>query len=57
MRAILAATMGAVATVLALIFSVALLVLSMVSPLFGPRHSQVLYWEPLGNGNEASPNT
>ena len=29
--------MGAVATVLALIFSVALLVLSMVSTLFGPR--------------------
>jgi len=57
MRAILAATMGAVATVLALIFSVALLVLSMVSTLFGPRHSQALYWEPLGNGNEAWPNT
>ncbi len=36
-RAILAATMGAVATVLALIFSVALLELSMVSTLFGPR--------------------
>jgi uncharacterized membrane protein len=36
-RAILSATMGAVATVLALIFSVALLVLSMVSTLFGPR--------------------
>jgi uncharacterized membrane protein len=36
-RAILAAMMGAVATVLALIFSVALLVLSMVSTLFGPR--------------------
>src|SRR5450432_1349745 len=36
-RAILAATMGAVATVLALIFSVALLVLSMVATLFGPR--------------------
>ena len=33
----LAAMMGAVATVLALIFSVALLVLSMVSTLFGPR--------------------
>ena len=29
--------MGAVATVLALIFSVALLVLSMVATLFGPR--------------------
>jgi hypothetical protein len=58
MRAILAATMGAVATVLALIFSVALLVLSMVSALFGPRHSQVLvYWEPLGKGNEACPKT
>ncbi len=36
-RAILAAMMGAVATVLALIFSVALLVLSRVSTLFGPR--------------------
>src|ERR1700678_482935 len=36
-RAILSAMMGGVATVLALIFSVALLVLSMVSPLFGPR--------------------
>ncbi len=36
-RAILSATMGAVATVLALIFSVALLVLSMVATLFGPR--------------------
>ena len=36
-RAILSAMMGAVATVLALIFSVALLVLSMVSTLFGPR--------------------
>jgi hypothetical protein len=36
-RAILAAMMGAMATVLALIFSVALLVLSMVSTLFGPR--------------------
>jgi uncharacterized membrane protein len=36
-RAILSATMGAVATVLALIFSVTLLVLSMVSTLFGPR--------------------
>jgi len=36
-RAILAAMMGAIATVLALIFSVALLVLSMVSTLFGPR--------------------
>jgi hypothetical protein len=36
-RAILGATMGAVATVLALIFSVALLVLSMVATLFGPR--------------------
>jgi uncharacterized membrane protein len=36
-RAILAAMMGAVATVLALILSVALLVLSMVSTLFGPR--------------------
>ena len=40
-RAILSAMMGAVATVLALIFSVALLVLSMVSTLFGPR---LLYW-------------
>src|SRR6202167_3111842 len=36
-RAILSAMMGAVATVLALIFSVALLVLSMISTLFGPR--------------------
>jgi uncharacterized membrane protein len=36
-RAILSATMGAIATVLALIFSVALLVLSMVATLFGPR--------------------
>src|SRR5271167_2146008 len=36
-RAILSATMGAVSTVLALIFSVALLVLSMVATLFGPR--------------------
>jgi uncharacterized membrane protein len=36
-RAILSAMMGAVATVLALLFSVALLVLSMVSTLFGPR--------------------
>jgi len=36
-RAILSAMMGAVATVLALIFSVALLVLSMVETLFGPR--------------------
>jgi uncharacterized membrane protein len=36
-RAILSAMTGAVATVLALIFSVALLVLSMVSTLFGPR--------------------
>jgi uncharacterized membrane protein len=36
-RAILSATMGAVATVLALIFSVSLLVVSMVATLFGPR--------------------
>src|SRR5580658_2514818 len=36
-RAILSAMMGAVATVLALIFSVALPGLSMVSTLFGPR--------------------
>src|SRR5260370_30485796 len=36
-RAILSAMVGAVATVLALIFSVALLVLSMVATLFGPR--------------------
>src|SRR5450755_4176184 len=36
-RAILGAMMGSVATVLALIFSVALLVLSMVATLFGPR--------------------
>jgi uncharacterized membrane protein len=36
-RAILSAMMGAVATVLALIFSVALLVISMVATLFGPR--------------------
>jgi uncharacterized membrane protein len=36
-RAILAAMLGCVSTVLALIFSVALLVLSMVANLFGPR--------------------
>ena len=36
-RAILSAMMGCVSTVLALIFSVALLVLSMVASLFGPR--------------------
>lgn len=36
-RAILGAMMGCVSTVLALIFSVALLVLSMVATLFGPR--------------------
>lgn len=36
-RAILGALLGAVSTVLALIFSVALLVLSMVATLFGPR--------------------
>ena len=36
-RSILSAMMGSVATVLALIFSVALLVLSMVATLFGPR--------------------
>ncbi len=36
-RAILAAMMGCVSTVLALIFSVTLLVLSMVANLFGPR--------------------
>jgi uncharacterized membrane protein len=36
-RAILSAMMGCVSTVLALIFSVALLVLSMVANLFGPR--------------------
>jgi uncharacterized membrane protein len=36
-RAILGAMMGCVSTVLALIFSVALLVLSMVANLFGPR--------------------
>src|SRR5262245_12353386 len=36
-RAILSAMLGSVSTVLALIFSVALLVLSMVSTLFGPR--------------------
>ncbi len=36
-RAILSAMMGSVATVLALIFSVALLVISMVATLFGPR--------------------
>jgi uncharacterized membrane protein len=36
-RAILAAMLGCVSTVLALIFSVALLVLSMVATLFGPR--------------------
>jgi uncharacterized membrane protein len=36
-RAILSAMLGCVSTVLALIFSVALLVLSMVANLFGPR--------------------
>ena len=36
-RAILGAMLGCVSTVLALIFSVALLVLSMVASLFGPR--------------------
>jgi uncharacterized membrane protein len=36
-RAMLSAMIGAVATVLALIFSVSLLVLSMVATLFGPR--------------------
>jgi uncharacterized membrane protein len=36
-RAILSAMLGCVSTVLALIFSVALLVLSMVATLFGPR--------------------
>ncbi len=36
-RAILGAMLGCVSTVLALIFSVALLVLSMVATLFGPR--------------------
>ncbi len=36
-RAILSSMMGCVSTVLALIFSVALLVLSMVANLFGPR--------------------
>ena len=36
-RAILASMLGCVSTVLALIFSVALLVLSMVANLFGPR--------------------
>ena len=36
-RAILAAMLGCVSTVLALIFSVTLLVLSMVANLFGPR--------------------
>jgi uncharacterized membrane protein len=36
-RAILGAMLGSVSTVLALIFSVALLVLSMVANLFGPR--------------------
>jgi uncharacterized membrane protein len=36
-RAILAAMLGCVSTVLALIFSVSLLVLSMVANLFGPR--------------------
>src|ERR1700679_395598 len=36
-RAILSAMIGAVSPVLALVFSVALLVLSMVSTLFGPR--------------------
>src|SRR5258708_6472057 len=47
-RAILGAMMGAVATVLALIFSVALLVLSMVSTLFGPRL-------PIGSCRTGSP--
>src|SRR5215472_15525694 len=37
-RAILGAMLGAVSTVLALIFSVALLVLSMAVVNFGPRH-------------------
>src|SRR5579859_3069409 len=36
-RAILSAMLGSVSTVLALIFSVALLVLSVVATLFGPR--------------------
>src|ERR1700722_15186586 len=36
-RAILSAMLGCVSTVLALIFSVSLLVLSMVATLFGPR--------------------
>jgi uncharacterized membrane protein len=36
-RAILSAMLGSVSTVLALIFSVSLLVLSMVATLFGPR--------------------
>src|SRR5208337_3512387 len=36
-RAILSAMLSCVSTVLALIFSVALLVLSMVATLFGPR--------------------
>src|SRR5262249_24327137 len=36
-RAILSAMLGCVSTVLALIFSVALLMLSMVATLFGPR--------------------
>ncbi len=36
-RAILSAMLGCISTVLALIFSVALLVLSMVATLFGPR--------------------
>ncbi len=36
-RAILSAMLGCISTVLALIFSVALLVLSMVANLFGPR--------------------
>src|ERR1700679_1299436 len=36
-RAILSAMLGCVSTVLALMFSVALLVLSMVANLFGPR--------------------
>ncbi len=36
-RAVLSAMLGSVCTVLALIFSVALLVLSMVATLFGPR--------------------
>src|SRR6202051_2186525 len=52
-RAILSAMMGAVAPVLALIFSVALLVLSMVSTLFGLRVSPPVSFPPgLGDSSD-----